>query len=463
MKPILVRRTDSVPSKAAEDHSLTPRSISALGRILAVVALVLLLGCDSTGPDVMDPGNGNGPEPDALTVRVVAAPGSGLDFSAVGWTGGVPSAELTLMEVRDHEPLITEIVQTGAEGSHRFTGLDPGVQWATAIRHLSASEEALLPAGAELPILVGGGKPEVEGETTFDLEVRSPEIGSLVISEIATMRPDISGAPEGGYQGSMYVELYNNSESIVHLDGMLLGHFYNWYRDMSHAHRHACSATEPMRVDPEGIWAANFFRFPGSGTDHPVAPGQVILIAVSAADHRDVHPDLLDLTHADFEFRPEDWVASPENPSVPNMMDAGPEPVLARHLQGSRNHFWFLAEPVDLESLPRMRDPGAGAAFQWDYVRIPRDRVLDATAIWWDRAADFPPTEGVPLCHRTVHPVFDAVPGGFFRHTQHTISVQRRAVLTRDGRTVLLDTNVSAIDFTRGERTPGWIPDPEAW
>jgi len=278
------------------------------------------------------------------------------------------------------------------------------------------------------------------------------------------MRPDISGAPEGGYQGSMYVELYNNSEAVVHLDGMLLGQFYHWFKDLSHNHHHGCAETESMRVDPEGLWAANFFRFPGSGSEHPVAPGQVVLIAVSAADHRGVHPELLDLSHADFEFRPEDWFGSPENHAVPNMIDVGPQPVLARYLNGSTNIFWFLAESVDLESLPRMRDPGAGAgAFQFDYARIPRERVLDAAAIWRDQTGVFAPGGGVPLCNHAVHPVFDAVPGGFVHHSEYTISAQRRTVLTRDGRTVLLDTNVSAFDFTRGERTPGWIPDPESW
>ena len=45
-----------------------------------------------------------------------------------------------------------------------------------------------------------------------------------------------------------------------------------------------------MRNDPQGIWADRIFRFPGRGTDYPLPPGSIALIAKSAIDHRQLYP-----------------------------------------------------------------------------------------------------------------------------------------------------------------------------
>lgn len=52
-----------------------------------------------------------------------------------------------------------------------------------------------------------------------------------------------------------------------------------------------------------GVYARKALAFPGSGGEHPILPGEVKVVATSAIDHTPVHPDLFDLSSADFEIR----------------------------------------------------------------------------------------------------------------------------------------------------------------
>ena len=54
-------------------------------------------------------------------------------------------------------------------------------------------------------------------------------------------------------------------------------------------------------VRPYAIPAGAVFMIPGSGKDHPVKPGESIVIANNAMDHRTVNEQSYDLTGADFE------------------------------------------------------------------------------------------------------------------------------------------------------------------
>ena len=63
-------------------------------------------------------------------------------------------------------------------------------------------------------------------------------------------------------------------------------------------------------------------RFPGSGTDYPLAPGHAALVAKEAIDHSAISPWQPDLSHADFE-----WPVGVNNPDVPNLQDIGPSPL----------------------------------------------------------------------------------------------------------------------------------------
>lgn len=259
----------------------------------------------------------------------------------------------------------------------------------------------------------------------------------------------------GTYHGSKFFELYNNGGQTAYLDGMLLAHAYAFWRELGSFGHHRCSVTEPMRSDAEGVWTDVIWQFPGSGSDHPVAPGETVLIAVAAADHTGVHSTTLDLSNADFELDPA--AAGADNPAAPNLGNVGPRlggTIVGWGLNGGEA-FYVLASPVDVAGLPLRRDPGTDK--DWRFRRIPADRILDVAVIWWDTSeAEVSIT---PPCKDPVHPSFDRLPGGYLRSgaVEPTLSASRRTVELRGGGSALLDTNTSKVDFYRSERTPGWI------
>lgn len=304
--------------------------------------------------------------------------------------------------------------------------------------------------------ILGGGQKAYgpTGLSQVQVPLSAPRTEGVVISEVHMTAPPIWETGNWHYDGSIYIEVANNSDQVIYLDGMLVGKLYTWWGDTSAYGHHSCEVTEPMRNDPDGIWSNSIWRFPGSGGEHPLAPGEAAVIARVAADHRDVHPSLLDLSDASFEFiEPGDA----DNPSAANMVHVGPSPRGSVQPEFTLIHaFWFIAAPADVESFPLRADPGTFAYQEHLYRRVPAELLHDVVFIWWDPDGD-PLVAERDACSHPVHPSFDAIPGGFVKSSDIYLSAQRRRV-TVEGRQVLLDTNTSRVDFELAERTPGWLP-----
>jgi hypothetical protein len=192
-------------------------------------------------------------------------------------------------------------------------------------------------------------------------------------------------------------------------------------------------------------------RFPGSGNDYPLSPGGTVLIARVAIDHRAVHPDLPDLSHADFAMGAS---SAADNPDVPNLQDIGPTPLYP--ITPVTGHPVFLSDQVDLETLPRWIMPLNGST----WLRIPRASVID---VWvgqvdWTTGSGYTPS---PPCNEDVHRYFDRLSGpADYMSTDfyEFLSVHRKTLtVLPDGRVILQDTNTSMYDFVKAAWTPGWI------
>ncbi len=424
-------------------------------RIAAFSVLPLLtLACERGEVRLLEP-EGVVTPTNQLEVRAIVDPETGVSAVDFGWAEGVPDAEVTLLRVRDVEPIGRLEGRTDITGAALFEGLAGGMQWVTVLRPLSGAAAEALPPGWPVAMLAGAAKALAQPGAQVEVALRPPHPGSLVISEVALEVPPVFEYV-GDALTATYIELYNNGSTTVYLDGMLLGKVYRTYFDYSAYGNRPCWQTEPMRVDPEGLWTDRFLRFPGRGTDHPVAPGQAVVVAASATDHRGIHPSMHDLTGADFEIRPGDWGLA-DNPAVPDLEDVGPEPFVHYLLIPTFSQ-WFLAEPTDLASLPRLKDPADFKEVPWEFVRIPHERILDVTHIWLDLSDAVGLLTSEPICRDPTNPIYDAVPGGFADGHQAPLSAQRRVITGRDGRTMLLDTDISAIDFVMMPTTPGWVP-----
>lgn len=140
----------------------------------------------------------------------------------------------------------------------------------------------------------------------LDTKVESP----IVISEIY-----VSGAAgTGSYYHDKYVELYNQTDSTLYLDGMMIAlSFFN---------------TSVNYVnDSKYVHTKTLIEFPGTGKQYPIKPGQFVVVAEDGMDHTKNAPLSVDLSNADFEVYKEDSGQDLDFVNVPNM-------IIAKYFQG---------------------------------------------------------------------------------------------------------------------------------
>lgn len=259
----------------------------------------------------------------------------------------------------------------------------------------------------------------------------------------------------GGKQGYMkdgYFEIANNSDEVQYLDGLIL-------------------SAPAGKQKSKNAWQANGFEdlyasgqgqvlaFPGSGHDYPLQPGQSVLIANDAANHKDLAGDgnkCPDLSKADWEVYLKyangevDYPAknldvifvNNKNMKAFGLGFFGRAYVLARLPQGVTTEA-FAADRNNIKTEPK------NAAATMEYLLIPSKYVLDAVDIWDAKA--------------TVHyPTFlpkDDAEGVLASKAWEGKCVRRKVSKVVNGRPYYQDTNNSANDFLNNqELTPGVIP-----
>jgi hypothetical protein len=411
----------------------------------SAVCLLLLAACDPGEVVLLAPDKSDDHAP-ALTIQVVVDTPYVALATALGWTDGVPGAQVRAHLMKEpYDEEYWHVATADSLGVARFPSILSGL-YEIAVRRPLRPEE-VTQTGDATRMVAGGRRMYVSQGAEQAVTVVPDHGGSLIFSEFALVTPWESETGGITYWLAKYIEIYNNSDTTIYLDGKLLGTAWLWNRDSPFW---PCAQTEAVRDDPEGIWTEWVARFPGDGPDHPLAPHHTALIALSAIDHRAVLAKLPDLRHADFEFAGSGGV---DNPDVPNLEDIGLRPYASYNALSSP---LYLANPVDLGSLPRYIDPRLGRPF----VRIPSGRILDAHG----RIQDYTETsfQGSPTCLDDLNRAFERLPGPawLIADVEQGLSRQRRVLyVLPDGRKVLQDTNTSMEDFVKAPRTPGWIPD----
>jgi hypothetical protein len=407
------------------------------------VTWLLLGGCTAGEVELYEPeGSGLG---QGLTVKVELDSTAADIAGALGWTDGVPGAEVRVHRLGTEFRWRTEL--TDSVGQARFPNLIPGRYRLAAYRALTDEEAAQL--GSRRRAFGDGLMLDISGPRIRTLTLAPDRRGALVISELYASYPS---ADEVDWSYHLYLEIYNNSDTTIYLDGMILGEAIPYHLD--NPPNYTCASMEPFRNDPDGVWSDMFHQFPGSGAEYPLDPGGIAVVAMDAIDHSQYHPSFPDLTDADFELS---GFADVDNPAVPNLPDIGLEYDRRGHGMslGSFNTY-FLSESVDVETLPRA-SPWA-PPYVREYVRFPREALLDVLAAQEDNALH---EQNYPHCHEQVHRNFDRLAGGFTKGggVDLEYSVQRVVIdSTPDGRAILQDTNTSGVDVVRALYTVGTLP-----
>jgi hypothetical protein len=408
---------------------------SAPSRAVAALAAVLLLvACEADVRMVDVPGRDNDP---VLITRVM----DGALADRAGWTEGVAG---TTLAVRRHEDPQVHFHTTGEDGRAVLPGLPGASYWVWAEKESALWEQAdpiFVP-----PVLAGGRRVQLSRGVEEVVELRGHEDGSLVVSEFHYHSPPVSvfGSAGNSYQGHFYVEVYNNSDSTVYLDGRIMGVGFDYDFD---APLWPCTETEELRINPAGVNSQMFQAFPGSGSEYPVAPGQAVVIAEQAIDHSAIFPGLPDLRGADFQFY---WEGRAVNPDVPTMLPIQLATSPLGVMWSILGAVAFISEPVDVASLERNR-----GRYQGDFALFPRESILDIVTLYSRR---YLVRRGSELCGRKVHPSLDAqsaFTGPYAGDDAHLLSSHRK--LLPDG-SRLQRTGVSAADWITAPRSPGSVP-----
>ena len=253
-------------------------------------------------------------------------------------------------------------------------------------------------------------------------------------------------ASGSSYIGDTYFKIYNNTDHVLYADGLAIceskfksTQFYTY--------------TPDIRQDEMTVHA--IYVIPGNGTEHPVAPGESLVICDTGIDHRISNPNSFDLSDADFEWYDESTNPSHtdiDSPTVPNLDKwyCYTQTVFVPHNRGFSS-FALARIPIGKEAylsdyyydyeytmyLPAGTFPMSGSAY-----RLPNEWIVDGVncSVETDRQWNvLPPSIDAGWTHCGA---MDSDENRFFK------SIRRKMLyLTDDGIRVLKDTNNSTADF----------------
>ncbi len=373
---------------------------------------------------------------DAITLEVTVTDPALAE--RLGWAPGtgVPGATV---HIRRDERVEVQSFVTDEDGALELPDLPSARYWVWVEKRFDAP-----PTGAPA-VLAGGRLLRLKQGSTEQIEVRGQQRGSLVISEFYYHHPKAELLDwNTAYHFQWYVELRNDADTTIYLDGKIIGNGFRYHVDSP---AWPCSETSPWRNEPRGIWAQSFQQFPGSGNEHPLAPGAVIVIAEQAIDHSAIYPGLPDMSHADFQFS---WEDRAMNPAVPTMLPVGLRTSPTGAVMELLSHVPFIADAVEVAALEKTQN------LQGTFALFPKERILDLAQI---EAEDFFEPLYSSLCGNMVDPALDALasfarPYERYHPDVHLLAAQRK--ILSDG--TLQRTGVSAADWEIRERSPGRIP-----
>jgi hypothetical protein len=406
---------------------------------LAATAALSLVACGGS-TDIITPPP---PPTTGFTLSIMPNPDDLATATALGWQSGIPGAAVTLTPENSSTP---RSFTSSAQGTVTIPDLAAGDYVVEATRWLTAAELATLPAGDDGYGFATLQSLRVETASSgVQLSVPASRQKSLVISEWFFNTGQVPGVGTYSYGG--YIELYNNADTTVFLDGLRVGEAYSIDVVLPYA---SCTEQAAIKADPNFLWARHWQRFPGTGREHPLGPGKTVVVATDGIDHRPLVPDGLNLSSADFEFA---GFADVDNPAVPNMIDDGVHADQRGHgfIADIGVSVMFVAAPLALEALTTRRGPGTTL----DFLGFSRGLVLDVVAIrdQWVNPS--------PECLPIVHPQFDreaerlanSLYGTGFRE-----SVQRHVrSIPGVAHSILQGTRSTRADFFAGPRSPGSI------
>lgn len=341
----------------------------------------------------------------SFDVKIAVVDSAGI-FEKLQGNPFVPNAKVVLKSLETGREFRA---YTDATGNVILNDIQSG-SYDIIIERKVTAEEMLKATGNGTESLLTGQLTNVYfdlSQTNKKVGVFFSKIGTIIFSEIYY---NGAVAPPTFYFYDQFTELYNNTDSILYVDGLILA---NAYRN--------------FMSDTKFIHASIVWQFPGSGKEYPIKPGEFIVVAQDAIDHRLSHPKSIDLRTADFEYYNERTDGRDlDNPEVKNMIK----------IKMGTQFDWNYGVGSDAIILARVPDINTLGQDGDGNLLIPVETVLDG--VEWIADLD--------MSKKRLLPSIDvSATGGVPNYSGK--SVERKIIRMIGSRAVLSDMNNSAIDF----------------
>ena len=414
-----------------------------------------------------------GVEPVDLTVSTIFDEGYESSYTE--------GAEVTLTNVNTQQNFEEAINQNGQSS---FEELPAGVYDLSVI--LTLDQNTVFELTGTFPdeeeVTFNGTISDLEiNESTDDpiVELTAGRLGDLVIKQVYYAGSDIV---DGALFRDQFIEIYNNSNEPIEIDGLyIMGAYGNSsnndseYVTESGQYDWNQSIGMPSDIDAnqDYLYAKWLYQIPDDGTGRVLEPGESVVIAQTALNHKEPFTDgegetvsvndpslTVDLSDADFEVYLGDDIDNPlssdiDNPNIPNLRNIfifGRDMILDPLGRDAYVIFKTDEDPSQFESYPnpQIREIRDGTTF---YPQIPVDWVIDAVE------TQRSPSNQIPRkLQNSLDAGYTYVPGAQYSSN----SIIRLSSNTVEGRTVLKDTNNSEEDFTFLERAEPKADAPDA-
>lgn len=355
-----------------------------------------------------------------------------------------------------------------ANGTASFSEITPGTYTLTATKQMTSAEFTTTfgytPTTDEINF--NGSQTNVTvnaNVSTTNIELKTARVGGLVLKQIYYGGSNTS---QGASFRDQFVEIYNNSNEVIYADGLYFAQLYGANTTATSSYTlpsgqfdwsQSSGMTIGNAANTDYVYADHIFQIPGNGTEHPIQPGQSIVIAQTAINHKAnytdnsgnvqtiVNPDLtLDLSTADFETYLGDYLGlgiyryDIQNPNVADVTikfwNKNRDMILDN--QGRDAYIIFNATDAQYNSWLTYNDPSSSPKL---CVQIPVSAIVDGVDTTKDLGANLVPKK-LPS---QIDGGTTYLPSGAFSSK----SVIRKTKTTIAGRIVLQDTNNSSNDF----------------